>query len=111
MPAAGLGAGAAPSAPTTDLEHEVALLDVAAGMVLLRSLGFERIVLVGNSGVPACTPYIQQSLRAPGQRLAGHPGRPAGGTWPAPRCPADDLVLVSPHPGQGKLLMAGIDPR
>ena len=32
------------------LEHEAALLDVAAGMVHLRKLGFERVVLLGNSG-------------------------------------------------------------
>jgi hypothetical protein len=32
------------------LEHEVALHDVAAGLGYLREAGFERIVLLGNSG-------------------------------------------------------------
>jgi hypothetical protein len=93
------------------LEHELALLDVAASMAHLRSLGFERIVLLGNSGGAGLYAfYTQQALRAPEQRIARTPGgRPvdlAGANMPAP----DDLIFVSPHPGQGKLLMNGIDP-
>ena len=87
------------------------MLDVAASMAHLRSLGFERIVLLGNSGGAGLYAfYTQQALRAPEQRIARTPGgRPvdlAGANMPAP----DDLIFVSPHPGQGKLLMNGIDP-
>jgi hypothetical protein len=103
----------APRAIGTDLrlEHEAALLDVAAGMAHLRKLGFSRIVLLGNSGGAGLYAfYTQQALRAPERRLTRTPGgRPvklAEADLPAP----DDLVFVSPHPGQGMLLMNGIDP-
>lgn len=103
----------APRAIGTDLrlEHEAALLDVAAGMAHLRQLGFSRIVLLGNSGGAGLYAfYTQQALRAPERRLTRTPGgRPvklAEADLPAP----DDLVFVSPHPGQGMLLMNGIDP-
>lgn len=93
------------------LEHELALLDVAAGMTHLRSLGFTRISLLGNSGGAGLYAfYTQQALRSPEARLTNSPGgRPvklAAADMPAP----SDLIFVSPHPGQGKLLMNGIDP-
>ncbi|MGH6624984.1 MAG: hypothetical protein ACRECD_00295 [Burkholderiaceae bacterium] len=93
------------------LEHEVALLDVAAAVAHLRKLGFKRIVLMGISGGAGLYAfYTQQALRAPQDRLAATPaGRPvklAEADMPAP----DGLVFVSPHPGQGRLLMNGIDP-
>jgi hypothetical protein len=93
------------------LEHELALLDVAAGMTHLRGLGFTRTVLLGNSGGAGLYAfYTQQALRSPERRLTHTPGgRPvklATSDMPAP----SDLVFVSPHPGQGKLLMNGIDP-
>jgi hypothetical protein len=103
----------APRSIGTDLrlEHEVALLDVAAGTAHLRGLGFENVVLLGTSGGAGLYGfYTQQALKAPANRLVDTPGgRPvklAEADMPAP----DALVLVSPHPGQGKLLMAGIDP-
>ena len=103
----------APRSIGTDLrlEHELALLDVAAGMTHLRGLGFTRTVLLGNSGGAGLYAfYTQQALREPGRRITHTPGgRPvklADAAMPAP----DDLIFVSPHPGQGKLLMSGIDP-
>lgn len=93
------------------LEHEVALLDVAAGVAHLRKIGFTRVILVGTSGGAGLYGfYTQQALRSPQARLsetpAGRPVRLAEADMPPP----DALVLVSPHPGQGKLLMNGIDP-
>lgn len=92
------------------LEHEIALFDVAAGMQHLRNLGYENIVLLGNSGGAGLyTLYNQQSLTPAEKRIAKTPGgRPtklAELTMPI----ADGLILLSPHPGQGKLLMAGLD--
>lgn len=93
------------------LEHEVALLDVAAACTHLRKLGFEHLTLLGTSGGAGLYGfYTQQALRSPEQRLthtpAGRPVKLAEADMPVP----DALVLVSPHPGQGKLLMNGIDP-
>lgn len=93
------------------LEHEVALFDVAAGMAHLRSLGYENIVLLGNSGGAGLyTLYNQQSSLPAAQRIARTPGgRPTAlAELEMPR--ADGMILLSPHPGQGRLLMAGIDP-
>jgi pimeloyl-ACP methyl ester carboxylesterase len=103
----------APRSPGNDirLEHEIALLDVAAGLVFLRQAGFEKIVLLGNSGGAGLYAlYNQQANAAPGDRLATTPaGRPTGlstAELPVP----DGLILVSPHPGQGRLLMNALDP-
>lgn len=93
------------------LEHEVALIDVAAGLNFLRESGFKKIILIGNSGGSSLYAfYNQQSLLAPDQRLAKTPGgRPvklANLSMPV----ANGVILVSPHPGQGMLLMNAIDP-
>jgi len=93
------------------LEHEIALFDVAAGMTHLRDLGFEKIVMLGNSGGAGLyTFYNQQALTPREMRVGRTPGgRPTNlGEVQMPE--ADAFILVSPHPGQGKLLMSGIDP-
>jgi pimeloyl-ACP methyl ester carboxylesterase len=93
------------------LEHELALHDVAAGLRYLRDAGFERIVLLGNSGGAGLYSfYIQQSTLLAQERIAKTPGgRPthlASATMPA----VDGMVYLAPHPGQGRLLMGCIDP-
>ncbi len=102
----------APRSPGNDLrlEHEIALFDVAAGLQLLRDEGFEDIVLLGNSGGAGLfTFYNAQALTAPQDRIHRTPGgRPTGLAGLAMEVP-EALVLLSPHPGQGRLLMAGLD--
>ncbi len=93
------------------LEHEVTLLDVAAGVSFLRDRGFKRVILIGNSGGASLYSfYNQQALLDPTQRLERTPGgRPVAlreALMPVP----DAMVLVSPHPGQGQILMRCIDP-
>jgi len=93
------------------LEHETALLDLAAGQRFLVEQGFARRVLLGLSGGgPLAAFYSQQAGLAGERRVRRSPaGRPTGldtATLPAP----DGIVLVSTHPGQGKLLLAAIDP-
>ena len=93
------------------LEHESVILDVAAAMNFLREAGFEKIVLLGNSGGAGlyCF-YNQQSLLAPEKRLARTPGGRPTALAKAHMPAADGIILVSPHPGQGKLLQNCIDP-
>jgi hypothetical protein len=91
--------------------HEVLLLDIAAGVRALRDRGFERIVLVGNSGGGSLMTFYQAqaSLKPPGrlaQTPAGDP--PDLNRYHLPV--ADALILLAAHPGQGKFLLDCIDP-
>jgi hypothetical protein len=94
------------------LEHETALLDLAAGQRFLRERqGFQHAVLQGTSGGgPLASFYCQQAAMPAEQRIKRSPGgRPTGlesATLPAP----DGVILVSSHLGQGRLLMNCIDP-
>ncbi|MHA7662725.1 alpha/beta hydrolase [Mycolicibacterium sp. HS_4_1] len=93
------------------LQHEQALLDVAAGQCFLRDRGFESVITFGHSGGGALFAfYHQQACAAPHDRYASTPaGQPvdlAGATMPVP----DAAVFLAPHPGQGKLLEQLIDP-
>lgn len=93
------------------LEHEQAVIDAAAGIHFLRQRGFEKIVLIGNSGGSGVySYYLQQSALAPEQRLAKSPvGKPT--QFERVDMPAvDGMIYLAPHPGQGRLLMGCIDP-
>ena len=93
------------------LEHEFALHDVAAGLGYLKSRGFRRIVLLGNSGGAGLYAfYAQQSALPPAQRIARTPGGKPTQLAELDMPLVDGLVLVGPHPGQGALLMNCIDP-
>lgn len=93
------------------LEHEIALLDVAAGIRQLRALGYEKIVLLGNSGGAGLLSfYNQQSLLPAEQRIARTPGGRPTQLATAELPVADGLIFVSPHPGQGALLLNALDP-
>jgi pimeloyl-ACP methyl ester carboxylesterase len=93
------------------LEHEIALLDVAAGLTFLKDSGFEKIILIGNSGGASLyTFYNQQSLLVPENRHQKTPGGRPTGLSKLEMPQADGIILVSPHPGQGVVLMNCIDP-
>lgn len=93
------------------LEHEIALLDVAAGLNFLKDAGFKRIILVGNSGGASLYAfYNQQSLLEGAKRLEKTPGGRSTGLAEASMPVADGIVFVSPHPGQGQILLKCIDP-
>ena len=92
------------------LEHEIALFDVAAGMQHLRGLGYKNIVLLGNSGGAGLYAlYNQQSLTASAERIAKTPGGRPTKLSELDMPTVDGMILLSPHPGQGKLLMTGLD--
>ena len=91
--------------------HEVLLLDVAAGMRFLRQRGFEHIVLTGNSGGGSLYTFYQaQASTAPPRRLT-HTA--AGDSFDLNRydlLPADGLIHLAAHLGEGKILQQMIDP-
>ena len=99
--------------PNNDLNllHEQAILDVAAGHVRLRDLGFQHVVCLGHSGGATLTAfYCEQAGRPASDRLTTTPsGRPvplADAEMPLP----DGCVFMAPHPGQGALLLRVVDP-
>ncbi|HSV83348.1 MAG TPA: alpha/beta hydrolase [Ramlibacter sp.] len=93
------------------LEHEVALLDVAAGVAELRRLDYRQVILLGNSGgAPLFAFYNQQSLLHPQERLQRTPGGRPVKLSEAAMPAVDGFVFVAPHAGQGLLLLNCIDP-
>ncbi|MFM0228685.1 alpha/beta fold hydrolase [Paraburkholderia sediminicola] len=93
------------------LEHELALHDVAAGLRYLREAGFERIVLLGNSGGAGLYSfYIQQSALSVQDRIAKTPGGRSTHLASATLPTVDGMIYLAPHPGQGRLLLGCIDP-
>ncbi|MCS6806843.1 MAG: hypothetical protein RMM98_17150 [Acidobacteriota bacterium] len=95
-----------------DTIHETILLDIAAGIRFLKQhRDYERVILLGASGGGALFSFYQsQAQTAPPDRLkhtpAGDP--PDLNQYDLP--PADGLIHLAAHIGQGKFLMMNIDP-
>jgi hypothetical protein len=91
--------------------HEPLLLDIAAGIEFLRSKGCEQVILLGNSGGSSLAAFYQaQAKAAAGTRLTD---TPAGDPFDLNKFdlpPADGIVLVAGHIGQGLLLGKMLDP-
>ena len=93
------------------LEHETALLDVAAGLAYLRGQGFKRIVLLGNSRRRGALCLLRAPVGLPAaERIARTPGGKRSGLNELDMPTVDGMVLIGPHPGQGALLLNCIDP-
>lgn len=93
------------------LVHEQALLDAAAGLAFLRQRGFASVVTLGHSGGgPLYAFYLEQAGLAPADRIATTPGGRPAGLADADMPLADGAIFLAPHPGQGRLLLACIDP-
>src|SRR5271155_1329232 len=91
--------------------HENLLLDLAAGIRFLREEeGFEKIVMLGNSGGGSLFAYYDSQARTPvGNRVAAPP---AGGPPDLNKCDrraADGYIALAAHPGQGMVLMSCLD--
>jgi pimeloyl-ACP methyl ester carboxylesterase len=91
--------------------HENLLLDVAAGLRFLREEeGFERIIMLGNSGGGSLFSYYDAQARtAKGDRVAAPPGGgpPDLNKFDLPT--ADGFIVLAAHPGQGMVLMSCLD--
>lgn len=92
----------------TVLLMERAIQDLGAGVKYLRAAGYERIVLIGNSGGAALASFYQ----AQAEKLTAHHFADGDPT----HLHADDLPLVdgialcAAHQGRTKLLLDWIDP-
>lgn len=108
---AALGCGSRWVHNDSEAIQERILLDVAAAVRVLHARGCERVVLVGNSGGGGILSLYQAQARtAPGARLTD---TAAGdllelGAYDLP--PADALVLLAAHPGEGSRLYRWLDP-
>jgi pimeloyl-ACP methyl ester carboxylesterase len=91
--------------------HENLLLDLAAGIRFLREEeGFEKIVMLGNSGGGSLFAYYDSQARTPaGSRVAASPGGgpPDLNKFDLPA--ADGYIALAAHPGQGMVLMSCLD--
>lgn len=90
--------------------QERLVLDVAAAVQALRDSGCETVVLIGNSGGGGILSLYQAQARmAPERRLTDTPsGEPFDlGAYDLP--PADGLVLIAAHRGEGSRLYRWID--
>jgi len=91
--------------------HENLLLDVAAAMRFLREeAGFDKIVMLGNSGCGSLFSYYEAQARAPkGERVSSPPGGgpPDLNQFDLPT--ADGFIILAAHPGQGLVLMRCLD--
>ena len=93
------------------LEHESALLDVAAGIQHLGKKGYEKVILVGMSGGASLFSfYVQQATMPDAERISRTPGGKPTQLQRAHLPLPDGVIFVAPHPGQGILLMNSIDP-
>ncbi len=91
--------------------HENLLLDLAAGIRFLREEeGFEKIVMLGNSGGGSLFAYYDSQARTPkGDRVTAPPGGgpPDLNKFELPA--ADGYIALAAHPGQGMVLMSCLD--
>jgi len=99
--------------PSNDIAciHEMLIPDVAAGVKLLRDRGFQQVVFIGNSGGGSLYSFYQsQAVTVPPGRLTH---TPAGDSYDLNRfqlSPADGMVFLAAHLGEGKFLEKTIDP-
>ncbi len=112
---AGFGClGANTRNPNNDVAtvHEDILLDVASCIRFLKEKrGVETVILLGNSGGGSLSAYYQAEARRPAdQRTQTTPGGAPTRLGMARMLPADGMIHVSAHRGQGKVLLDCIDP-
>lgn len=95
----------------TQAIHEQLILDVNAGVKFLKERGAEHVILFGNSGGGSLSALFQTQAQLPqGKRIAETPAGDKTKLNDIEMFPADALVLVSAHKGQGLILNECIDP-
>jgi hypothetical protein len=96
----------------TAMIHETVLLEIAAGIRLLRERhGARSVVFLGNSGGGSLFAFYQaQAATAPPGRLAATPAGDPPDLNAHELPPADGFVSLAAHVGQGRFLLRAIDP-
>lgn len=92
----------------TSLLFENCVLDIAAAIRALRERGFDRVILVGNSGGGGLASLYQSQAENPTITSA-----PAGGGPDLTRADlpaADGLILLMAHPGRAQVYTEWLDP-
>jgi hypothetical protein len=93
-----------------DALHERLLLDVAGAIAYLRDAGFASVILLGNSGGGSLFAfYVAQQSQPPATRLTHAPSGDASGLTGVDLPPADGLVLLAAHLGEGQFLLDRLD--
>ncbi|MEW6775862.1 MAG: hypothetical protein AB1405_06190, partial [Bdellovibrionota bacterium] len=92
--------------------HEELILDVNAAVKFLKKQkGIEKVILFGNSGGGSLFAFFQaQALLPKEKRITHTPGGDLTRLPGAEMIPADALILVSCHKGEGKIMNECIDP-
>jgi pimeloyl-ACP methyl ester carboxylesterase len=91
----------------TSLIMENCLLDMGAMVAYLRRSGYEKVVLIGNSGGASIVPYYQAQAVSPS--VTSPPG---GGPdlTAANLVPADGIAMFNAHPSRARLCTEWLDP-
>ena len=87
---------------------ENCVLDIASVLGHLREKGYERIVLIGNSGGGGLVALYQEQATQPSIRSA--PGGAGPDLTRAELPTADAIVMLMAHPGRAALLTEWMDP-
>jgi pimeloyl-ACP methyl ester carboxylesterase len=91
----------------TSLNTENCLLDMGSMVAHLRSLGYEKVVLVGNSGGASIVPYYQAQAESPS--VTDPPGGGPDLTQ-AGLLPADGIVMLNAHTSRARIYTEFLDP-
>jgi pimeloyl-ACP methyl ester carboxylesterase len=92
-------------------EHECLCADLAAQIRYLRASGFDKVVLLGNSGGgPLSTFYQSQAMTPPPGRLTDTAAGNAYDLNALELPPADGLILVAAAVSEGLLGLENLDP-
>ena len=87
---------------------ERVIQDLGAGVKFLRAAGYDKVVLIGNSGGAALSSFYQ----AQAEQLTAHHfvDGDATGLSPEDLPPVDGIALCAAHEGRSRLLLDWIDP-
>ena len=86
---------------------ENCLLDIGSMVAHLRSIGYEKVVLIGNSGGASIVPYYQAQAESPS--VTDPPGGGPDLTQ-AGLVPADAIGMLNAHPSRALVCAEWLDP-